>query len=73
LEESGTRYCVAQADSVSATGEAPLNLDAGYVQRARERLPKQGAALPWRNLHDYLRDRRLYRRDRVDDGVLQFR
>jgi cation diffusion facilitator CzcD-associated flavoprotein CzcO len=73
LEESGARYCVATADGVVATGEAALNLDAGYVQRARERLPKQGGALPWRNLHDYLRDRRLYRRDRVDDGVLQFR
>lgn len=73
LEESGARSCVAQADGLVATGEAPLNLDAGYVQRARGRLPKQGAALPWRNLHDYLRDRRLYRRDRVDDGVLQFR
>jgi cation diffusion facilitator CzcD-associated flavoprotein CzcO len=73
LEDSGARCCVARAEGVVATGEAPLNLDAGYVQRARERLPKQGAALPWRNLHDYLRDRRLYRRDRVDDGVLQFR
>jgi cation diffusion facilitator CzcD-associated flavoprotein CzcO len=72
LEESGTRYCVPQAEGVSATGEAPLNLDAGYVQRAKERLPKQGRSVPWRNLHNYFLDRRLYRRAPVDDGALRF-
>ena len=72
LEQQGARYCLPVAEGVVATGEAPLNLDAGYVQRARERLPMQARELPWRNLHNYLRDRRLYRRERIDDGVLQF-
>ena len=73
LEDTGTRYCMPVAEGVVATGEAPLNLDAGYVRRARERLPKQGTQAPWRNLHNYLLDRRLYRRGRIDDGVLRFR
>jgi cation diffusion facilitator CzcD-associated flavoprotein CzcO len=72
LERSGARYCVPDAEGVAATGEGPLNLDAGYVRRARERLPKQGARRPWRNLHNYLLDRWLYRRARVDDGALRF-
>jgi cation diffusion facilitator CzcD-associated flavoprotein CzcO len=72
LERSGARYCVPDASGVAATGEGPLNLDAGYVQRARERLPKQGERQPWRNLHNYLLDRWLYRRGRVDDGALRF-
>jgi cation diffusion facilitator CzcD-associated flavoprotein CzcO len=72
LESSGARYCVPEAGGVTATGEGPLNLDAGYVRRARERLPKQGARRPWRNLHNYLLDRWLYRRARVDDGLLRF-
>jgi cation diffusion facilitator CzcD-associated flavoprotein CzcO len=72
LERSGARSCVPVAEGVELSGEAPLNLDAGYVQRARERLPKQGTRRPWRNLHNYLLDRWLYRRGRVADGVLRF-
>jgi cation diffusion facilitator CzcD-associated flavoprotein CzcO len=72
LERSGARFCVPEADGVAATGEGPLNLDAGYVRRARERLPQQGARRPWRNLHNYLLDRWLYRHARVDDGALRF-
>ena len=72
LERSGARWCVPDAAGVAATGEGPLNLDAGYVRRARGRLPKQGASLPWRNLHNYLLDRWLYKHARIDDGALRF-
>jgi len=70
LERGG--YCVPDATGVVASDEGMLNLDAGYVRRARERLPKQGVHKPWRNLHNYLLDRWLYRRGRLDDGALRF-
>jgi cation diffusion facilitator CzcD-associated flavoprotein CzcO len=70
LEHGG--YFVPDASGVHATDAGPLNLDAGYVRRARERLPKQGTRKPWRNLHNYLLDRWLYRRGRIDDGALRF-
>ena len=73
LERSGARRCTPDATGVVATREGPLNLDAGYVRRASEKLPKQGTHRPWRNLHNYLLDRWLYRRARIDDGVLRFR
>jgi cation diffusion facilitator CzcD-associated flavoprotein CzcO len=73
LERRGARWCVPEAEGVAATGEGPLNLDAGYVRRARERLPKQGTRQPWRNLHNYLLDRWLYRHGSLDDGALRFR
>jgi len=73
LDDARARYCLPVAEGVVATGAGPLNLDAGYVLRARERMPRQGADLPWRNLHNYLRDRRLYRRGRIDGGALHFR
>ena len=72
LERSGARYCVPEAEGVATTGEGPLNLDAGYVRRAAERLPRQGARRPWRNQHNYLLDRWLYRRARIADGALRF-
>jgi monooxygenase len=72
LERSGTRYCVPVAQGIEATGEGPLNLDAGYVRRATQHLPKQGGHAPWRNQHNYLLDRWLYRCARIDDGTLRF-
>ena len=72
LERSGTRHCVPEASGVEATSEGPLNLDAGYVRRALGHLPKQGDRPPWRNRHNYLLDRWLYRHGRIDDGALRF-
>jgi monooxygenase len=72
LERSGSNYCVPDAQGITVGDEGPFNLDAGYVRRARERLPKQGARKPWRNLHNYLLDRWLYRRGRLEDGALRF-
>jgi monooxygenase len=72
LERSGSNYCVPDAQGITVGDEGPFNLDSGYVRRARERLPKQGARKPWRNLHNYLLDRWLYRRGRLEDGALRF-
>jgi cation diffusion facilitator CzcD-associated flavoprotein CzcO len=44
----------------------------GYLQRARNLMPKSAAALPWRLNQDYLADCRDFRRRPVDDGVLRF-
>ena len=55
-------------------GEAPLmDLTSGYVQRALDRMPKQGAASPWRVKQNYFVDYWLLRRGRVDDPALEFR
>lgn len=47
-------------------------LNAGYVQRAKDRLPRQGSKLPWRVLNDFRRDRPMLLRDPIEDGVLHF-
>jgi monooxygenase len=47
-------------------------LQSGYVQRAKDTLPRQGRSLPWRVLMHYGRDRRMLLRDRIEDGVLRF-
>jgi hypothetical protein len=46
LERSGARYCVPRAEGVEPTGEGPLNLDAGYVRRARALLPGRARDCP---------------------------
>ena len=50
---------------------APLiDLKSGYVLRSIGLLPRQGPQAPWRLYQNYLRDVRLMRRGRLDDGVV---
>ncbi len=49
-----------------------LTLTSGYVQRAEKILPRQGAEAPWRYNVNYLRDLKIMRFGRIDDGVLHF-
>ena len=48
------------------------DLSSGYVRRAKDTLPRQGRALPWRVLHHFEKDSRMLLKDAIDDGVLQF-
>jgi cation diffusion facilitator CzcD-associated flavoprotein CzcO len=66
-------YCVPDAHGVAAVAEGPLNLDAGYVQRALDRLPKQGDRAPWRTSHNYPFDLAQFTFANLDDGALRFR
>ncbi|GAA4866798.1 NAD(P)/FAD-dependent oxidoreductase [Saccharopolyspora cebuensis] len=49
-----------------------LDLSSGYVMRAADRLPKQGARRPWRLHQNYLVELPAMRLSRVDDGSLLF-
>ncbi|MFC0588553.1 flavin-containing monooxygenase [Novosphingobium aquiterrae] len=45
----------------------------GYLERAKDRMPKNAPSLPWRLNQDYRKDRIDMRQAPIDDGVLQFR
>ncbi len=49
-----------------------LDFTSGYVQRASEILPRQGAAKPWKLYQNYARDLVTLRFGRVDDGTMVF-
>jgi cation diffusion facilitator CzcD-associated flavoprotein CzcO len=62
---------VAQRDP--AVREAPLlTLTSGYVQRASDKLPKQGSQSPWKLYQNYVLDLLMLRHGRIDDGTLHF-
>jgi monooxygenase len=57
----------------SALDEGMLDqLQSGYVQRAKDTLPRQGSRGPWKVLMHYGHDSRMLLEDPVDDGVLEF-
>ena len=49
--------------------EPYLNLTSGYVLRALELFPRQGAEAPWRIHHNYFRDLALIRRGDITEGM----
>lgn len=72
LDETGRRSVVARKDP--AVAERPfMDFQSGYVLRALDGLPKQGDRAPWMLKQNYLTDLRTIRKDRIDDGVLEFR
>ena len=42
----------------------------GYMKRVLDRFPKQGDRMPWINTQNYRKDRRMFRDDVIEDGVL---
>ena len=53
-------------------GRPLIGLSSGYVQRARDLLPRQGADPPWTCSQNYWLDLVMYRFGALDDGVLRF-
>jgi len=49
-----------------------FDLTSGYVQRTADRFPKQGSKLPWKVNQNYLRDIKLLRKSKLDDGEIKF-
>ena len=71
LDRTGQRTFVARKDDT--VGERPfMDFQSGYVLRALDDLPRQGDRAPWLLKQNYLVDVRAIRRDRLDDGVLEF-
>ena len=49
-----------------------LSFSSGYVQRAKDVLPKQGTRAPWQVHQNYLQDLSVIRYGKLADGVMRF-
>ena len=72
LRDRGYSSVVAVAPPATGAEIPLIDLESGYLQRARHLLPKQGARPPWRVYQNYPRDVLLFTRAKLEDGVLQF-
>lgn len=75
MERTGTVRCTPRLRPSDRSMPArPLieNFSAGYVQRVIHTLPRQGDREPWINPQNYRRDRKMFRKSPVDDGVMEF-
>jgi cation diffusion facilitator CzcD-associated flavoprotein CzcO len=71
MERKG--YSEARPRKDSSVAEAPwLDFSSGYIQRARDVLPKQGTKRPWKLYQNYALDLLTLRYGKVDDGTMRF-
>lgn len=64
--------CTPRPNGVSLDSSPLINLDSGYINRALDKLPKQGRDMPWKAYQNYLRDIITFRFRRLEDGAMVF-
>jgi len=72
MDRTGTRICVPHLTDAELEVEPWLDFSSGYVQRALEVLPRQGAKKPWKVHQNYALDMMALRFGAVEDGVMEF-
>jgi monooxygenase len=73
MDQQGVDVVVPTDDEGCALDQGMLDtLQSGYVQRAKEDLPRQGSKLPWKVLMDYAHDTRALMKSEVADSHLKF-
>jgi cation diffusion facilitator CzcD-associated flavoprotein CzcO len=72
MDRHGYRQCVAHCDDPLMAKRPLLNIQAGYILRALDELPKQGLNAPWHVRQNYVLDYVAMRFGRVADGVVRF-
>lgn len=75
MDEKGVRQCapyLREEDKNMKTRPLIDNFSAGYMQRTLHLFPKQGEYEPWLNPQNYRRDRKLFLKGELEDGVLLF-
>ena len=75
MRDTGTQQCTPRLrESDRSMPERPWIVDfsSGYMQRTMHKFPRQGDREPWINPQNYTKDKKMFLKAPVDDGVMQF-
>ena len=75
MEQTGTAQCTPRLRSSDRSmPERPWidDFTSGYMQRVMHLFPRQGDREPWINPQNYGRDKKMFRKSPIDDGVMTF-
>lgn len=72
MEQRGYTECRPHNDDPRVEPQPLLDFSSGYVQRAMDRIPKQGSRRPWKLYQSYPLDLLMLRHSPIEDGVLRF-
>ena len=72
MDKHGYDYAMPHHKVSEPEDEPLLDLSSGYVQRALDKFPKQGAKAPWRVYQNYVLDLLKMRYTPVSDDAMEF-
>jgi len=73
MDQHGYAVCTPRVNDHDIEEEPVIDFNSGYVLRALDTLPRQGSKTPWRLHQNYMKDLRMMRYGRVDDGTMEFK
>ena len=73
MDESGYAVCTPRLNDPDVGEEPVVDFTSGYIVRALHTMPRQGSKTPWRLHQNYMKDLRMMRYGRVDDGTMEFK
>ena len=72
MDKQGVTTCIPEEDPNAIVDDEYIDFTSGYVQRALDKLPKQGKKSPWRQYQNYLKDIFLVRLFSIKDSTMKF-
>ena len=72
MDKQGVTACCPDEDLEAIADDDYIGFSSGYVQRALNRMPRQGKKSPWRNYQNYLLDIFYVRFFSIKDSTLRF-
>ncbi|MES2918795.1 MAG: NAD(P)/FAD-dependent oxidoreductase [Pseudomonadota bacterium] len=72
MDKKGVRQVTPRNHDPEVRHEELISLASGYIQRAADKLPKQGNKAPWRLNQNYTLDLVALRFGKMDDGAMEF-
>ena len=72
MDEKGYDYCVPRNQDPSVEKIPFIDFSSGYIQRALDKLPKQGSKAPWRLYQNYARDILALKYGALEDEAMRF-
>jgi cation diffusion facilitator CzcD-associated flavoprotein CzcO len=73
MDQHGYAVCTPRVNDADIEEEPVIDFNSGYVLRALDSLPRQGSKTPWRLHQNYVKDLRMMRYGRVEDGTMEFK
>ncbi len=73
MDQHGYDVCTPRVRDPHIEDEPLIDFNSGYVLRGLDSLPRQGSKTPWRLHQNYVKDLRMMRYGRVEDGTMEFK
>lgn len=73
MDQKNAEVCTPRFDSNAFTEEPLLDIESGYIQRAKDQLPQQGSKAPWKVYQNYIRDLFSIKLGSIDDEYLEYK